>query len=94
MTEVAQCWDLARPRGAREVTHRVAVGATLGGPAAKIRLPRIVRAGVADLVEAVRTGRRRQSASQTSTGALPTALAAQQAADAGRVREPERPDGE
>ncbi len=91
VTEVAQAGTWRARDGAREVTHRVEVGATLGGPAAKIAIYReSVRAGVADLVEAVRTGAAPAIGFADIYGSLAAALAAQQAADAGSAREPEQ----
>jgi predicted dehydrogenase len=72
------------------VTHRLRVLATLGGEDAKLPVYRdSVRAGIADLVEAVRGGRSPAVGTTDIYESLATAIAAQEAADAGRRREPE-----
>ena len=91
VTEVAQPGTRRARDEEREVTHRVEVRATLGGAAVKMAVYReSVRAGLADLVEAVRTGGSPAITFADIFGSLATALAAQQAADAGRTREPEQ----
>ncbi|MGZ6269089.1 MAG: Gfo/Idh/MocA family protein [Candidatus Limnocylindrales bacterium] len=68
----------------RQVTHHLQVRATLGGEGAKVAVYReSVRAGIADLVEAVRSGRSPVVGSTVAYESLATAVAAQQAADAG-----------
>ncbi len=83
--------DMWRARDtARRVTQRVEIRATLGGEAAKTAVYReSVRAGVADLVEAVRGGRSPAVSGADMYGSLSTAIAAQHAADSGRTRHPE-----
>ena len=90
VTEVAEGGRWRARADEREVTHRVLVRATLGGEAAKSAVySESVRAGIADLAEAVRTGRSPAIGSADIYESLATALAAQQAADAGHIREPE-----
>jgi predicted dehydrogenase len=73
----------------RPVSHHVRVQATLGGAAAKQHVYReSVRAGVADLVAAVRTGREPLVATDDAWASLATAVAARQAARSGRPAAP------
>jgi predicted dehydrogenase len=70
---------------ARPVSHHIRVQATLGGAAAKQHVYReSVRAGIADLVAAVRTGREPLVATDDAWASLATAVAARQAATSGR----------
>jgi predicted dehydrogenase len=72
----------------RPVTCRVRLGATLGGEEAKAHLFReSVRAGFADLVDAIRTGRKPTVSGSEAHESLATAVAAQAAADSGRMQE-------
>jgi predicted dehydrogenase len=72
----------------RPVTCRVRVGATLGGEEAKAHVfGESVRAGFADLVDAIRTGRQPTVSSVEARESLATAVAAQAAADSGRAQE-------
>ncbi|MDQ2940900.1 MAG: Gfo/Idh/MocA family oxidoreductase [Chloroflexota bacterium] len=90
VTNVAEAgvW-LARDDEPR-VTHHLRLGATLGGEDAKLPVYReSVRAGIADLVEAVRSGRSPAVGITDVYESLATAIAAQEAADEGRTREPE-----
>jgi predicted dehydrogenase len=90
LAEVAQAGVWRARANEREVTHRARVRATLGGEAAKSAVySESVRAGIADLVEAVRTGRSPAIGITDIYESLATAIAAQQAADAGHIREPE-----
>ncbi len=83
VTEVAEAGVWRGRDQERQVTHRVRVRATLGGEAAKAAVYReSVRAGIADLVEAVRSGRSPAVGSTDVYESLATAIAAQQAADA------------
>lgn len=76
----------------RRVTRRVRVRATLGGEVAKVAVYReSVRAGLADLVDAVRSGRSPTVGGADASDSLATALAAQQAAASGRTLELEHP---
>ena len=62
--------------------------ATLGGAAAKDHVYReSVRAGFADRVDAVRSERPRPSPAVDALDSLTTAVAAQEAADSGRLQE-------
>jgi predicted dehydrogenase len=70
---------------AHPVSHHTRVQATLGGAAAKQHVYReSVRAGIADLVAAVRTGREPLVAIDDAWASLATAVAARQAATSGR----------
>jgi predicted dehydrogenase len=72
----------------RQVTCRVRLGATLGGEDAKAHVfGESVRAGFADLVGAIRTGRQPTVSGREAHESLATAVAAQEAADSGRVQE-------
>jgi predicted dehydrogenase len=78
-----------RSRGeVRPVTCRVRLAATLGGEEAKGHVFReSVRAGFADLVDAIRTGRQPTVSGSEAHESLATAVAAQAAADSGRMQE-------
>jgi predicted dehydrogenase len=87
--QVVQAYGQPRPwRGggqARPVSHRVRLHATLGGVAAKGHVYReSVRAGVADLLAAVHTGREPLVGARTAWEGLATAAAAREAAGFGR----------
>jgi predicted dehydrogenase len=72
----------------RQVTCRVRLAATLGGEEAKAHVfGESVRAGFADLVGAIRTGRQPTVSGREAHESLATAVAAQAAADSGRVQE-------
>ena len=83
---VAQTW---RSRSeVHAVTSRVRLRATLGGAAAKDHVYReSVRAGFADLVDAVRSERPPAVSGRDALDSLTTAVAAQEAADSGRLQE-------
>ncbi len=82
VTEVAEAGVWRGRDEERQVTHHLRVRATLGGEAAKAVVYReSVRAGIADLVEAVRSGRSPAIGSADIYESLATAVAAQQAAD-------------
>ncbi|MDQ2933519.1 MAG: Gfo/Idh/MocA family oxidoreductase [Chloroflexota bacterium] len=90
VTDVAEAGLWSGRGEERQVTHRLRVWATLGGQDAKLLVYReSVRAGIADLVEAVRSGRSPAVGITDVYESLATAIAAQEAADAGRTREPE-----
>jgi predicted dehydrogenase len=82
----AQAW---RSRGeVHPVTRRVRLRATLGGAEAKSHVYReSVRAGFADLVDAIRAGRPPTVSGREAHDSLATAVAAQEAADSGRMQE-------
>jgi predicted dehydrogenase len=81
-----QAW---RSRGeVHPVTCRVRLRATLGGAEAKSHVYReSVRAGFADLVDAIREGRPPKVSGREARDSLATAVAAQEAADSGRMQE-------
>jgi predicted dehydrogenase len=81
-----QAW---RSRGeVHPVTCRVRLRATLGGAEAKSRVYReSVRAGFADLVDAIRADRPPTVSGRKAYDSLATAVAAQEAADSGRMQE-------
>jgi predicted dehydrogenase len=78
-----------RSRGeVNPVTCRVRLRATLGGEEAKAHVYReSVRAGFADLVDAIRAGRPPTVSGREAHESLATAVAAQEAADSGRMQE-------
>jgi predicted dehydrogenase len=82
----AEAW---RSRGeVHSVTRRVRLRATLGGAEAKSHVYReSVRAGFADLVDAIRAGRPPTVSGRDAHDSLATAVAAQEAADSGRMQE-------
>jgi predicted dehydrogenase len=87
--EVVQVYGEPQPwRGGgerRPVSHRLRLWATLGAEAAKEHVYReSVRAGLADLVDAVRTDREPLVAARDAWESLAIAIAARQAAESGR----------
>jgi predicted dehydrogenase len=87
--EVVQAYGKPPPwRGGgetRPVSHRMRLRATLGGAAAKQHVYReSVRAGIADLLAAVRTDREPLLTARDAWESLATAVAARQAAASGR----------
>lgn len=90
VTEVAEAGVWRGRQEERQVTHHLRVRATLGGEAAKAAVYReSVRAGLGDLVEAVRSGRSPAVGSTDIYDSLAVAIAAQQAADSGHSCKPE-----